>query len=733
MPTFEETVIATGRDTFWRLDGLDDVHPLLVDKSGNLRHATCYPVGSDGHVHGTFSPVESDAGSFAMSGRVGHWTDTVNRLNTFTWFAFGYSAPSAHPKTLLARSGQWSVGGSCIMGFNASGNTVMGRLKVGGVSYALSAPCVPSTYYFVALRYNAGVIDLLLNAVIVATTGPGVTGDMQVGSSTEFRLGSDFSIIITAEPAAGVDEIATGPTLSDAELLAIYEASLNQLFLHGRSDVVVSATLSSIIEPPPTSYPFRHNWADPLIERLSFRTAISSARTGAEEGNSQRPTPRREFEFVQILKNHAERRRLRAKLWGGQAGKWMIPVRQDAEQLSAAVIASATTVPVTTAYKDYEVGGYIGLRQLDDTGNITHWEEAVVTAVNLLSVECEPLLYDYAANSSLVYPARRALLDKNVSITGHTDSVEELVITARLLPEDEAVIPHRLIPWTPTIKYRDYEVFDPAVWPSNNWDDERSYDIDRSAEEVDFGTGLVGWESDMIGAAESTSYSMLLIGREAIAAFLGWFYERRGRGRYLWVPTMQEDFEILSTLSGNRILVADTNYSDNYALAESRRDLAFIYHDNTMEFRRVVSFSSDVDETLTLGASIPALTSLRSLSLLKFCRLDADQVEFAWHTDDKVVASFRFRELLHSPEGTGLSSASPSHSSSVSLSPSGSASPSSSVSLSHSTSLSLSPSASVSPSSSQSPSHSASASTSPSSSSSPSTSPSESISPSPSV
>jgi hypothetical protein len=435
-----------------------------------------------------------------------------------------------------------------------------------------------------------------------------------------------------------------------------------------------------------------------------------------------------------VLKSQTERRKLRALLWANQNRKWFIPIRQYAERLLEPLSASATITPISIAYKDYEDGGWIGFRQIDSDGNVEHWEERLITALNPNSVEHEALLNSYAAYRSSCYPVRRALLPSSLSVKGHTDIVEELTVNARLLPEDEQVIPNRLTSFTPSIKYRDVEVFDGQLWQSNDWSEEREYEIERAQESLDFDTGLIDYESDTPGASETFSYRMTLDGHENIARFLGWFYERRGSRAYLWVPTMQEDFEVLSRHVGeHQITVRDTNYSDSFALAEARRDLVFVYWDGSMEFRRVIAFEGSVNETLTLDAVLPTFTNLRFISLLKYCRLDADQLELAWETDDKVVVAWRFRELLYTPEGVGRSSLSPSASPSRSLSASGSPSPSASESPSLSSSASPSPSSSISPSSSLSPSASISATLSPSSSVSNSPSASESPSASPSA
>ena len=61
-----------------------------------------------------------------------------------------------------------------------------------------------------------------------------------------------------------------------------------------------------------------------------------------------------------------------------------------------------------------------------------------------------------------------------------------MTITTRLLAENESVSPNRITVWHPTIKYRDYEVFDPSTWQSNDWDELRDYSVERELDEIDF-------------------------------------------------------------------------------------------------------------------------------------------------------------------------------------------------------------------------------------------------------
>lgn len=112
---------------------------------------------------------------------------------------------------------------------------------------------------------------------------------------------------------------------------------------------------------------------------------------------------------------------------------------------------------------------------------------------------------------------------------------------------------------------------------------------------------------------------------------------------------MQRNFAVV-TSSGDDLTVEGHNYFDNFSGSEFRRDIAFVYNDNTMVLRRIESVSlSGANETLDLDGLVPSLTNLRSVSYLLFCRLDGDSLEIARVTDTKARFAWRFTEILSSP------------------------------------------------------------------------------------
>ncbi len=646
MASYLDTVLALGPAGFWRLDETSGT--VMSDSSGNGNHGTFF----DDCVFGAPSPIETDPGSSAIGGRVGQAPaldssplDAANGSTIGGWILYrnDFLAGTA---TLLCREAQWGVLG-------------------GFVDLVWPETPVHNTYYFLVGVRNGAQAKLYVNAELAWTEAVNVSdeyprhiiginnGLFQYSLRQRNTADSPWFIGVSGSgnvwAASGVDEpFVFDYTLSDAEILGIYESALNSLALTGYSNVISSAILYSDIEPDPISFPFRHNWSDDWIERISFTTGVSKAVKGYESNVGQRIKPRREIELVQVTKNDTERRMLRAKLNAHQSRKWLIPMLDDRERLITPITAGATTITADTSYRDYEISGYVGLRQLNDAGEIVAWEELLVGALTDTEITtATPVVNNYT--NPEVYPVRRAILEASIQPRGHTDSVEEVTILAKLIAEDEKSTPHRIIEWTPAATYKSYEVFPFAQW-LNNWTELRDYSIDRTRTDVDHELGSFVTESDTNAASETFSWRIILQTKQQQAEFLGWFYARAGSLNYLWVPTMQRDFEIVSAASSN-LTVKGHNYSENFSGSEFRRDLAFIYNDNTAVLRRIGSSSlSGASEILVLDSSVPTLTNLRSVSYLLFCRLDNDTIERAAVTDTKVQFAWLFRELLASPD-----------------------------------------------------------------------------------
>lgn len=610
---------------------------------------------SPGPTLGMASPIESDASSHAASGRVGFVSaaNIPNMDGNHTWIVWSYNDGSVVAG--IGRNGEWGTTSSNVLGYSAA-HTAGTRFHVNSTGYTriLQSGTLSVGWHMLMRIRNANVGQLHVDGILVdqATDLPLVSMAPYASDAGLYTVGNSSGPASVFYAGIGTDEawLFGGVALTEAQGRTIYESALNILPMRMYSNVLPSAVWYSQPELTPIHYPFRHNFEEPLLERISFLNNNSKTLGGSVEGSELRPKPRREIEINHLVRSDDERRSLRAKLWAHQHRTWFLPIRQDFQQLPSDLSSGVQTIPTTTQYKDYEVDSWVGVREIDDQGKIVKSEVLKIDAVNANDVHVTtPTTNSYSSLWSFAYPVRCGIISRSFPVKGHTDSVEEMVVVFELLPQDEAVTPNRITPWTPTIVYKGYEAHDPAVWQSHNWIDGREYDIERAMSRVDFETGIFEIESDTPGAEEAFEYRMLLGGRDKIAQFLGWFYARGGSLTYLWIPSMQKDFNALSSTPFT-VTVSALNYSENFALAEARRDLAFVNHDSTMNLRRVTGFSGSPNETLTIESpGTPSLTNLRSLSLLKFCQMEGDSIELAWVTDDLVQVAWRFKELLSTP------------------------------------------------------------------------------------
>lgn len=650
MSALSDAILALNPVRYGRCDEL--VSGPLTDSSTFAVHGTTEPLA----VFGLPSAIETDPASSSIGGPVGRFPaaagSEADMKGNFTWLFFIFYDAANPSGMAVCRSGQFGVNG-VFAGINSNQMFATVRLVGEPSAFTLTgaATLVDQTWYMVAVARNGVTFSMYVEADLSL----GATRSDLTGADVDYNVeGTDWflgrSVNTTAFSSTRLDEVALfNVALTQPEIAGVLAAARNSLSLNGYSNVVSSAVLYSGVEPTPISFAaMRHNWQDDLIERISFTTGVSTAIKGYEQGNGQRIKPRREIEISQMLRNDVERRAFRAKLNTQQSRKWFIPILEDRTRLTTAISSGVSVFAVDTLYRDYEIGGYLGIRQLNDAGTITLSEELLITGLTNIEITTStPTVNEYTTPE--LYPVRRAIINESASLRGHTDSVEDTTILARLIAEDEKVVPHRIVEWTPTTTYLDYEVFPVELWP-NNWAELRDYKVERVRPDVDFDLGSFIPQSDSIGASETFSWRIILQTKQAQAEFLGWFYARTGSLNYLWVPTMQRDFDIVDA-DGVDLTVGGHNYSENYVGSEYRRDIAFVYNDNSVELRRIESVALDgANEILTLDTVIPTLTNLRSVSYLLFCRLDNDTIEIARATDTKAAIAWLFREILSSPE-----------------------------------------------------------------------------------
>lgn len=764
--SYESVKLAQLPTLYYRLDqgGFGVNGESVPDLSGNGLDATL-TFNGDAPAWGHTSPIETDPASrefwgYTNAGIYGfNGASTIARANDailglgggkdFTvgeWLRpmdniplagdFGMVAKQGTGGTLQTFNGGTRIGGFCF-------DSAATLWKVVDLSF-VTTDHIGESFYVVVVR-TGDALALYINGTLRNFTTV-ASGLPTLSNSSPFYIQPATLFYTNARHDEA--EYHTR-ALSAAEILESYEAALNSANARAQCDIRTTAILSARDEPDPIAYPFRHNWSKPVVERLRFKSSVFKPTDGSTELRRQRSSPRRQVEYQHLLYNEDLSRRFMAMAFGGRTR--IVQFEPDKVRVGN-LLAGATSVAFDTRYLDFEVGQQALIYQNDDT-----YEHVTLTVVTDGGIEwLEGLSQNY--NSPWIKPTRVARLPLNHQMAGETDTVGDSSVQYDYLEEDEPLNPRRITPFVATLTYKSRELWDLREWQGHDYSEipQHEWATDRSM--LDENTGAVATKTYRWGAEQLQPWNMNLQGRELIAKYLGWIYERAGQSNPFWMPTFRQDLKPLGSQT-NQLRIAGHDYTDLYAPADNRKHLAFVYFDNTVVAREIVSATTDgVNDLLELDANVPTLSNLRWLCFLRRVILSSDDIEWSWETDNVIRTAWAVIDApldfalgspspSSSPSLSASPSPSPSHSPSPSVSPSGSASPSFSVSPSHSGSPSQSPSGSASPSSSESPSpspsvspsasgspsHSESPSVSPSASTSPSSSPSQTPSPSHSV
>lgn len=736
MSAYSDAVLLDAPLAYWRHD---EVGPAsngdsIADSSGNERHATLCYADATFAPYGQPSAIETDGASrslYTFSNNQSHVggnrrsyaynTDTaLNLSGDFTlecWVKSNSDIDLGAALPFFGKRGRFLL--SRTFDADASPASFYFTLRVtlsDNNTYTATAEVPVSNgewYYLVGGRLDEAIflrVNATLGGIATIPALPQATPSTSTLSLTPCTPPADL-LQIGGLPFNDVDndclldECAIYDyALSEARTTAHYEAALNVLNMRGECNIRTSAILSGVDDPDPAAYSFRHNWSQPVIERFKWRTGVFRPTDGPVGLRRQRSALRRQVEYQHLLYNEKLRRQYEARAFGGRTT--LVQFEPDKVRVGA-LLAGATTVAFNTQYLDFEAGHRVLVYEDDET-----YEFHTLTAVTDDGIEWdEGLSRNYTR--AWVKPARVARLPTTTEVELHTDVVGESSTIYEYAEEDEPLDPRRILPFTSTLTYHSREVFDLAERQGHDYSELPTIEYVADRILLDDGVGVVSAKQYRQGAEVVQVYNMNLEGRETIAKYLGWLYHRTGQYEPFWMPTFRQDLKPL-TRNGDDLTVEGHEYSDYYASADSRGDLAFVYFDNTVVLRRIASSTpSGANDLLTLDAAVPTFTNLRWLSFLRRVVLSSDDVEIAWQTDNVVRVAFA---AVDAPMDIELGS--------PSVSPSPSASISTSTSPSGSASLSLSPSSSQSPSSSASPTPSSSTSPSASLSPSPSTSPS---------
>lgn len=376
------------------------------------------------------------------------------------------------------------------------------------------------------------------------------------------------------------------------------------------------------------------NWANPVIERLSYSTEVILSEIGVEQRRALRVQPRRSFEAV-FARHDATRSRLQNFFVGVGKNQCLVPIWHEQYALPATLGPTLVFPADSVAKREFRSGGLC----LAIGKNPAVYEVLIVNEVD----------YDSDTISFVAPP---------VSVWGVGDRLIPLRV-ARVLDVPSLSNPTDrvgLVPIRFTIDDSEPAPFSPS-WgycsPLFRFTINRGTDITVGYERV---TAFV--EDDDVGPIDvydpeqrdriTIRAGMQLRGRDDVVAFKQFIDMARGRAIRFWMPTFTADMQAVATINGTVIDVRGAGFFDYLKSRQGfKAYLSIEYLDGRATlYREIDGFTKINDSTdrvfLKLEVSDSPIASIRRISFLLPVRFDHDAFELHHLVDDSAAVLTNF-------------------------------------------------------------------------------------------
>ena len=393
------------------------------------------------------------------------------------------------------------------------------------------------------------------------------------------------------------------------------------------------------------------NWRQPVVERLSWLSAVLTSDSGAEQRFGLRWSPRRSFEPIFTVTGRV-RALLDVSLAAAGAAEWYVPVWHDGNVLTAPLSLGAASITTDTAFREFKVGGYVMLWENEFTAEVHE-----VTSVGSGTVGIDPVTSRTWPIGTRVFPCVRARIGDIPELSRKTGTVFEGGIRFDISTDNDWSDVAATIDLPTYLTYR-------VLTQRPNRREDLSLRYERMIEDLDNEVGLT-LRRDVSGLAFPVqSHSWLRLGREEHAKLRALLYDLSGRVTPLWVPTFDDDLLLADDVdAADTTLLIYTAGLDAFGVPFAGREhICILLRDGTHIFRQITGVVASGDtETVTLDAAVGQTftrSAVHSVSFMSLCRQNADEVEFNHVTDagnaTEVTVSFRHAPDIRSATDIGI-------------------------------------------------------------------------------
>lgn len=395
-------------------------------------------------------------------------------------------------------------------------------------------------------------------------------------------------------------------------------------------------------------FAFRHDWAEPLVERLEWQTGVTRLASGNESRKARRKVPRRTLSYrvgnarptdalvTDWLADHL-----------GQQAWWPLP--QHAVALTAHAEAGAPALAVQEADWRHFVPARADLRL--DWNGVQGWQGDEVWAlliapdgwqqVQLRQVAPDTLwltepLARRAPPGSVVLPLVWGRALDPADITQWVPGMVGGNVVAQLEPAPPPDTDLLDDPW----------LDDLPVWPDGNWRDDLTAVVSSTVTRQDFSPADPWLRRDDPWATTTFQRRYLASSLDDIEIWRARLWQTQGRLNPFWLPDGLAPILWMTTEADPEDGFLRVGGKDVSAFWHRPAACLIVHPDGTRQHALTATCHLDGDAVLVLRSGLATRVPAGSRVIrLARCRLDHDAIDLYWHGPTLVEITLTCRQL----------------------------------------------------------------------------------------
>lgn len=369
----------------------------------------------------------------------------------------------------------------------------------------------------------------------------------------------------------------------------------------------------------------KHNWAQPITERLEWLTDVLISKSWAEQRRSLRLSPRRFFEYI-VNPTRGERTMVDLMLRQLYSNQWLIPLWHDQAKMTAPAIVGAGRIEFDNRWREFVDGGWAVIYKDAFTFEVVEIEGQDDTGLDLAEVTSGAW-----PKGSAVFPLRQGWMsDQSDSLDAITGSVGEAVV-GFMIPD--------LNDYDSGAETFPLYLGRPVLTLPPNRAEPITAQLQRATADRDGQTGVI-YRADEAGrCVGSQSYSWQVKGRLKRHEFRQLLYRLQGRQNAMWLPTFNDDLILAQDAAMAATVLSVEQAGLSYVEAPFPGREYVLIGGVGRKFTAMAAPTTAGQERIVIAApgAPAALPAGTRFCFMDVGRLDQDTVEITHHTDSDGV------------------------------------------------------------------------------------------------